>query len=194
MGGYEAGELLGKCGGFWDTVEPCLCRDGYRSMGLMGWWWETEMSGNRHPFRVGPVREAYWETLGPIITSAPWAGEERLGEGKIEKRRGLSNRVHTHHPTKRLLFWRVTWASGRGLNWIYNLCPGKLLRSITSLCYLSKKQFHNGAHMCVMLVGSEVKATNLVGFLIWRAWHLGSQLHHRASQKFLSVDTEIWDW
>lgn len=47
--------------------------------------------------------------------------------------------------------------------------------------------------MCVMLVGSEEKATNLAGFLVWRAWHFGSQLHRmqglldiseRQTQKF----------
>ena len=34
--------------------------------------------------------------------------EEKLGEGRIEKKRGLSSRVHTHHPTIGLLFGSVT--------------------------------------------------------------------------------------
>lgn len=54
-----------------------------------------EMSGNRHPFRVGPVREAYWGTLGPIITSALWAGPERRALERVGRQ---SDRVHTHQP------------------------------------------------------------------------------------------------
>ena len=46
-----------------------------------------EMSGNRHPFRVGPVREAYWGTRGPIITSAlrPELGRRNWGRDRIEE-------------------------------------------------------------------------------------------------------------
>lgn len=56
-----------------------------------------EMSGNRHPFRVGPVREAYWGTLGPIITSAlrGWAREEKSREGRIEKKGTVQQGSHT---------------------------------------------------------------------------------------------------
>lgn len=43
-----------------------------------------EMSGNRHPFRVRPVKEAYWETLGPIITSAPYTRLGRRDWGREE--------------------------------------------------------------------------------------------------------------
>lgn len=103
-----------QCGGFWDTVEPCLCRDSYRAMGLMGWWWETAMLGNRHPFRAGPVREAYWESLGPPhhLHSLCLAVVERLGGGRTEKRKGVSNTVHKLHPCHTFIISVLsTWAS-----------------------------------------------------------------------------------
>lgn len=198
MGGFEAWGLLGNCGGLQDTVEPCLCRDGYRSMGLMGWWWETAMSGNRQPFRVGPVREAYWGPSSLPLTELACGGQTGGGtNGK--KRGGLSKRVHTLHPTIRLLFWRVTWASSPGLKRTYSMCPRKMLWSITSLGYLSfkktkKQQLQSTEHICVMLAGSEEKETNLAGCLVWRAWHFGSQLQLRASQIFLRADTKMWGW
>lgn len=49
------------------------------------------MAGNRHPFRVGPVREAYWGTLGPIIPptlSNPRLGRKTFWEVRMEKDRG----------------------------------------------------------------------------------------------------------
>lgn len=165
---WGRGTTVGKCGGFWDTVEPCLCRDGKRSMGLMGWWWETKMSGNRQPFRVGPVREAYWEPSSPQLPGLAWGGEPGGGKNR-KKEGGPSNRVLTHHPNTRLLFWSGTWAGGLCLNRSYSMCPCRMLWSITSLCYPSKKQLHNCAHMCVMPVGREEKATNLAGFFVWRA-------------------------
>lgn len=45
------------------------------------------MLGNRHPFRVGPVREAYCESLGPIITLALFAGLWWRDSGEGEQRK-----------------------------------------------------------------------------------------------------------
>lgn len=42
------------------------------------------------------------------LHSLAWEGEEKLGEGRIEKKGQLSSKVLTHHPTIDLLFCSVT--------------------------------------------------------------------------------------
>lgn len=42
------------------------------------------MSGNRQPFRVGPVREAYWDPSSPQLPGLAWGGEP--GGGKNRKK------------------------------------------------------------------------------------------------------------
>lgn len=65
-----------------------------------------EMFWNRHPFRV-TSKGGLLGKLGARhhLRSLCWAVVERLGGGKIEKRRGLSNTVHQLHSASRLLFW-----------------------------------------------------------------------------------------
>lgn len=105
VGVYETAALVGKQGGFWDKVEPCLCRDGHRVMGLMGWWWKMKMSGNRHPLRVGPVRDAYWGTWRPIITSAVCAALRRSNWGREEYRKKGGTLQLVSHTSETLLVY-----------------------------------------------------------------------------------------
>lgn len=128
-GAMRQGDLVGKWGGLWDKVEPCLCGDGHRGTGLMGWWWETEMSGKQTPIQSETSKRGLMGNYGAHhhLRSLAWVGEEELGEGRKEKRGGLSCRVHTHHPTTGLLFWGVTWASCHGVHRTYSMCPCKML-------------------------------------------------------------------
>lgn len=111
------------------------------ALSLQGWLQKHGIDGV--VMRDGDVREqtaiqsgtSKRGLLGPIITSAYWAGLRRTDWGRDEwnKRGGLSKGVQTLHPTICLLFWCVTWASSPGLKRTYSMCPRKMLRSITSL-------------------------------------------------------------
>lgn len=168
MGGFEVGGLLGNCGGLRDTVEPCLCRDGHRSMGLMGWWWETEMSRNRQPFRVGLVREAYWGPSSLPLTEQAWGG---LTGGGAHRKKTATVQQGSHTSLYHTFIILVRdrsqqpMASKEPTVCVCQRCCDQLLLYRTS----------GQAHICALLAGSKQKETYLAGCLVWRAWFFGSQ-------------------
>lgn len=141
MGDFEVGGLLGNCGRLRDTVEPCLCRDGHRSVGLMGWWWETEMSRNRQPFRVGLVREAWW---GPSSLPLTELARGELTGGGTRKKEGNCPTALAHFPLP-YVYYFCMWPepAAHGLKGTYSTCPPKMLWSITPLCYPSEEKKKN---------------------------------------------------
>lgn len=128
------------------------------------------------------------------------AREESLGEGGGWGVGRQSDRVHTHQPHCGFIILACDlacdmWPVAPSVYTTYSVCLCKMLGiNYFSTLQKSRKQLHGG-HACVMLVHHGEGTTNVAGFLIWRAWHFGSE---DPSQGLFNISesrvTEMRDW